>query len=302
MLKIVRTAFLLFSGIILLTGSACAESLRESVVKVFVTSNSIDFTNPWQSQGSNSSSGSGFIISGNRILTNAHVVSDSTFIQVRKENSPGKYAAKVVAIGHDCDLAVLTVDDPDFFKGITPLEFGELPLLQDTVTVIGFPMGGDKLSITKGVVSRIEIIPYSQSAKKLLAVQIDAAINPGNSGGPVLKDGKVVGVAMQIISNSQNIGYMIPTPNINHFLEDLKDGKYDGFPVLGIEYESTENIALRQFYHLPAEAGGVLITKVLPFSSADGNLREGDTLLEIDGTPLGVDGTFTFRKDERLGF
>ena len=162
-------------------------------------------------------------------MTNAHVVADHTFIQVRKESSPEKYVARVESIGHDCDLAVLAVDDPNFFKDITPLEFGDLPQLQDSVVVIGFPLGGDKISITEGVVSRVEIVPYVRSAKKLLAVQIDAAINPGNSGGPVIRQGKIVGIAMQAITSSQNIGYMIPMPVITHFLDDLKDKEYAGF-------------------------------------------------------------------------
>ncbi len=277
-----------------------ADGIRDAVVKVFVTKNSMDYYQPWQSEGSNAMSGSGAIISGNRILTNAHVVSDHTFIQVRKESNPKRYTAKVQAIGYDCDLAILTVDDPAFFEGITPLEFGELPNLRDKVIVIGFPLGGDKLSITEGVVSRIEVVSYSQSAKELLGVQIDAAINPGNSGGPVLKDGKLVGLAMQVIKNSQNIGYMIPTSVIEHFLMDLGDGKYDGFPQLGIEFVNTENKSLRQYYGVDNADGGVLINRVMPFSAVDHVLKEGDVLLAIENIPVGVDGTYSFREGERL--
>ncbi len=277
-----------------------ADGIRDAVVKVFVTKNSMDYYQPWQSEGSNAMSGSGAIISGNRILTNAHVVSDHTFIQVRKETNPKRYTAKVQAIGYDCDLAILSVDDPTFFEGITPLEFGELPNLRDKVIVIGFPLGGDKLSITEGVVSRIEVVSYSQSAKEMLGVQIDAAINPGNSGGPVLKDGKLVGVAMQVIKSSQNIGYMIPTSVIEHFLTDLGDGKYDGFPQLGIEFVNTENKALRKYYGVDHVDGGVLIYRVLPFSAVDHVLREGDVLLQVENISVGVDGTYNFREGERL--
>ena len=274
---------------------------RDAVVKVFVTSNDIDYYRPWQSKGSQSSSGSGCVIAGNKILTNAHVINESTFIQVRKESDPRKYTARVEAIGHDCDLAVLTVDNPKFFDGITPFEIGELPNLQEVVTALGYPTGGDKLSITEGVISRVEIIPYTQSAKKLLAVQIDAAINPGNSGGPVLLNGKLVGVAMQVMTNSQNIGYMIPTPVINHFSSDLiLDKKYDGFPTLGIEFHNTENKTLREFYKIANNDGGVLITKVLPYTSAYNQLKEGDVITSLDGVPVAVDGTFEFRKGERL--
>ena len=297
MFKIYR-AVLIFLFLFLTTKGQA--DVRDSVLKVFVTSNSIDAYRPWQSLGSTSMTGSACILPGNKILTNAHVVSDSTFIQVRKVSDPQKYTALVIAIGYDCDLALLTVDDPEFFKGVTPMELGDLPKIQDNVTVIGYPEGGDKLSVTEGVVSRIEIIPYVQSNRQLLAVQIDAAINPGNSGGPVLQKGKLVGIAMQGMADSQNIGYMIPPPVIRHFFDDLEDGKYDGFPALGIEINNTENNTLREFYSISGQKGGVLISKVMPDSPADKSLKEGDVILDLEGIPIGVDGTYQFREADRL--
>jgi len=277
-----------------------AKDLTNSVIKIFVTSNKIDYYRPWQSLGVEAAAGSGAVIGGNRILTNAHVIAEYTFIQVKKDGDPKKYSASVLAVGYDCDLALLTVDDPEFFKGVMPLEIGELPQMQDAVTVLGYPQGGDKLSITKGVVSRIELISYSQSGRNLLTVQIDAAINPGNSGGPVIKDGKLVGIAMQVFQTGQNIGYMIPPPVISHFFKDLDDGRYDGFPVLGIDFDTAENPALRRFHKIENIEGGIVVTRVLPFSPAHGKMQEGDVVLAVDGIPIGEDGTFAFRGQERL--
>jgi len=260
----------------------------------------MDFYRPWQSRGVSLSTGSGSIISNNRIITNAHVVSNNTFIQVKKYGDSKKYTAKVTAIGHDCDLALLTVADEQFFVDTQPLDFGELPILQDGVTVIGYPQGGDKISITKGVVSRVEVTSYSQSARKLLTIQIDAAINPGNSGGPVIQDDKIVGIAMQTFKSGQNIGYMIPVPIIDHFFDDLQDGTYQGFPLLGIDYANTENASLRRLYGIEDYQGGVLITRMAPFSPAVNNLKEGDIIIAVDKMLIGSDGTFGFRKNERL--
>ncbi|MCA9402644.1 MAG: trypsin-like peptidase domain-containing protein [Candidatus Omnitrophica bacterium] len=290
---------ILFCAVVFAAAPAYCGQPVESVVKIFVTSNRMDFYRPWQSHGISSSSGSGAIISGNRILTNAHVVKDQTFIQVKKHGDPKKYTAQVLAIGNDCDLALLKVEHESFFDGTKALSFGGLPELQDTVTVLGYPRGGEKLSITEGVVSRIEVTTYAQSARQLLALQIDAAINPGNSGGPVLQDGKIVGIAMQALNAGQNIGYMIPVPIIDHFFADLEDGAFDGFPMVGINYMNTENGNMRDFYGIP-ENGGVLVTRILPYSSADGLLLEGDVILAIDGVEIGEDGTFDFRDSERL--
>ncbi len=292
--------FILFFAKVLLVSAAAADFKTDSVVKIFATRNTIDYVNPWQSRGIQEITGSGCIIQGNRILTNAHVVNQNTFIQVRRESSQKKYIAKIETVGNDCDLAILRVEDPEFFKGVSPLEIGELPNLQDKVTVVGFPMGGDKLSITQGVVSRMEGMDYINSNQRLLGVQIDAAINPGNSGGPAINNDKIVGIVMQGISDSQNIGYIIPTPVIDHFLKDFKGSQYAGFPYLGIHFSNTENKALRKYYGVADVAGGVLVASVLPFSSANGFLKEGDIILEVNGVAISDDGTFAFRDNERF--
>jgi len=277
-----------------------ATEMAESVVKIFVTANRMDYLRPWQAKGIFPANGSGSIVEGNKILTNAHVVSDHTFIQVKKKSDPKKYTAKVEAIGYDCDLALLSVDDPAFFEGVKPLLFGGLPKLLDQVTAIGYPQGGGKISITEGVVSRIEINNYAISSRKLLAVQIDAAINPGNSGGPVLQDGKQIGVVMQAFTSGQNIGYMIPMPIIQHFFDDLKDGQYDGFPILGIDFATTENKTMREYYQVEDYEGGIVVTNVLSFSPGYNIVKEGDVILKISGIEIGEDGTFDFRDNERL--
>jgi len=230
--------------------SSTALDVREAIVKVYVVSNSPDYYNPWSMRGPQGGSGSGCIIENNLILTNAHVVSDHTFLQVRKYGETERHQAQVIAVSHLTDLALLRVDDPAFFEGEPALSFGELPEIQQEVLVYGFPMGGDMLSITKGIISRVEHQPYVHSSSVFLASQIDAAINPGNSGGPVLINGKIVGVVMQGISSSQNIGYMVPIPVIRHFFDDLKDGTYDGYPSLGVGLQDMENKGLRKYYQM----------------------------------------------------
>jgi S1-C subfamily serine protease len=232
------------------------------------------------------------------------VVSDHTFIQVRRAGKAKKYTAALEIISHESDLAVLKVRDDSFFTGIQPLSIGELPGIRDEVAVYGFPEGGDKLSITEGVVSRVEHSNYAHSGAYLLTCQIDAPINAGNSGGPVIKDDRIVGVAFQGLSNERfdNIGYMVPVPVINHFLEDILDGKLDGTPDLGISMQQMENPDLRSQYLMSDEQTGVLVNKVYPDSPATDLLRTGDVILSIDGTNVENDGTIEFRKGERTFF
>jgi S1-C subfamily serine protease len=201
----------------------------DAVVKVFCVHTEPNYSLPWQRKRQSSSTSTGFVIEGNRVLTNAHSVEHHTQVKLKKRGSDKKYIAKVLSIGVECDLALLTVEDKEFFENVHPVRFGILPRLQDSVTLVGYPVGGNAISVTSGVVSRIEVTSYSHGAAELLGVQIDAAINSGNSGGPAFnREGKCVGVAFQSLKDSEteNIGYIIPTPVIDHFISDyVKTGK-----------------------------------------------------------------------------
>jgi S1-C subfamily serine protease len=268
------------------------EALRPSVVKIYVTVQREDFQQPWQGGQPGSGSGSGFIIPGKRILSNAHVVSDAKFIEVQREGNPAKYPATVAFISHECDLAVLTVEDPSFFTGTRPLPFGRaLPGLNTEVIALGYPMGGDRLSLTRGVVSRLDFALYTHSTvDSHMVLQVDAAINPGNSGGPVLLGNKVIGVAFQGIAGAQSIGYAIPLPVIQRFLKDIDDGTYDGYTELGVSAQDTVNPALRADLGLDARQTGVTVSYIDPFGSAAGILQPRDVLLSIDGHIIDNEG------------
>jgi len=294
--------FFIFTISIVWPGSAAAATdMRNSMVKIYSVQNEPDYDNPWNMSGPEMISGSGAVIEGNRILTNAHVVSDHTYIVVRLHGQSQKYQAKVIAVSHEADLALLGVDDIEFFEGVKPLKLGRLPEVEQEVVVCGFPEGGDSLSTTKGVISRIENQKYVHSWIELLAGQLDAAINPGNSGGPVMVGNRIVGVVMQARKKSENIGYMVPVPVIKHFLTDLEDGSYDGFPEDGIIFQSLENASLKKMFGLSEEQSGTLVTSVIPGSPAENNIFPGDVLLSIDGHRIADDGTVEFRPKERTG-
>ncbi|XP_031277148.1 protease Do-like 9 [Pistacia vera] len=278
----------------------------DAVVKVFCVHTEPNFSLPWQRKRQYSSSSSGFVITGRRVLTNAHSVEHYTQVKLKKRGSDTKYLATVLAIGTECDIAMLTVNDDEFWEGVSPVEFGELPALQDAVTVVGYPIGGDTISVTSGVVSRIEILSYVHGSTELLGLQIDAAINSGNSGGPAFNDkGNCVGIAFQSLKHEdvENIGYVIPTPVIMHFIHDYeKNGAYTGFPILGVEWQKMENPDLRMAMGMKPEQKGVRIRRIDPTAPEYEVLKPSDIILSFDGVDIANDGTVPFRHGERIGF
>ncbi|KAF7848292.1 hypothetical protein BT93_L2121 [Corymbia citriodora subsp. variegata] len=276
-----------------------------AVVKVYCTHTEPDYSLPWQKQRQYTSTGSAFMIGDGKLLTNAHCVDHYTQVKVKRRGDDTKYVAKVLAKGIDCDIALLSVESEGFWKGAEPLQLGRLPHLQDAVTVVGYPLGGDTISVTKGVVSRIEVTSYAHGSSDLLGIQIDAAINPGNSGGPAFNDqGECIGVAFQVYRSeeAENIGYVIPTTVVSHFLNDYeRNGKYTGFPCLGVLLQKLENPALRECLKVQSNEG-VLVRRVEPTSDANNVLKEGDVITSFDDVHVGCEGTVPFRSSERIAF
>jgi len=274
------------------SGSAEMPDLERSVVRIINYAQRGNWYTPWDSTSVQQGSGSGFAISNQAIMTNAHVVSDSRMLILYFQGDPQPYKARVAAIGHDCDLALIQPVDRTVLNSIPSLSFGGLPALRSTVETYGFPAGGQRISSTKGIVSRIEINQYLHSSMDgHLTVQTDAAINPGNSGGPVIQDGSVVGVAFQTFTKMENISLFIPTEVISHFLEDLEDGVYDGYPDLGVHSVNLQNPAARMKAGMGGSDTGVWVDRVTPGSSAEGMLFEGDVLMNIEGFDIANDGT-----------
>lgn len=278
------------------------DQIAKSVVKIYATAETYSNYTPWNSN-TESRIGTGFVIEGDRILTNAHVVADHTFIELQRDGKPDRYEARLVAVSHEADLAILAVKDESFFDSGAFIPLGDLPKVHQEINVYGFPTGGDSLSVTKGIISRIEYLEYAHSALSFQSIQIDAAINPGNSGGPALADGKAVGVAMQVAANGEeNIGYMIPTSVIKHFLEDMEDQSYDGFPEFSAITEKLINPALRKKHNLSKEQTGVMVTRVCANTSLEKVLETGDIITHIDGQQIENNGTIVFQPGKYIDF
>ena len=154
------------------------------------------------------------------------------------------------------------------------------------------------------------------------------------TGGPALgSDGSVVGLAFQNLANADNIGYVIPTPIIRRFLEDVEDDwktaathmprprtrpgqtsapveetaeekaiHHAGFCSLGIKCQPTDNPAMREYLGMGGDETGVLLTEVLELGPAAGRLQKDDVLMEVDGNKVANDGTVSFRGWERVAF
>jgi len=278
-----------------------SDAISNSVVQVFATVRYPDVRKPWTKQSPQEISGSGMVIEGKRILTNAHVVLYASRLQIQGHGAGDRVSATVESVAPGIDLAVLKLDDETFFDSHPPLgRANELPKIKDPVLVYGYPTGGTSLSITKGIISRIDFAPYNFPVSGL-RIQIDAAINHGNSGGPALVGDKVIGLAFSFLNGAQNIGYIIPTEEIDLFMKGVAEGGYKGKPAEFSSLQTLENPALRKFLKLAPTAHGILVQA--PESPDPAYpLKKWDLITKIGDVPVDDQGMIKLSGDLRVAF
>src|SRR5262249_12495515 len=154
--------------------------------------------------------------------------------------------------------------------------------VQDNVAVYGFPVGGNDLAVTKGVVSRIDFGHYYDRTPGMV-IQVSAAINPGNSGGPARGGNEMIGLGFNRVKDGAKTGHPIPNEEIDLFLKDIQqNGRYRGKPAdaAGTRFQGLENPALRRMLKLGKEVKGVLVCPP-ERPHADYPLKHFDILVRI---------------------
>jgi S1-C subfamily serine protease len=270
-------------------------------VKISASVRQLDPFRPWTNGAAHDVTGSGVVIGGKRILTNAHVVNHASQVFIQPDKSSEKLSGKVEILAPGIDLALIKLDDESFFDAHPALPASsKIPALQQTIFVYGYPEGGSELSITRGIVSRLEFAEYYLLTRGL-RVQVDAAVNPGNSGGPAVADGQLIGIAFSKLQQSDNIGYIIPMEEINQFLADVKDGRYDGKPVLEIDVQKLENDALRARFKLDRKSKGILVRKIrVPDDACP--LKVDDIITKVGDNDVDNAGMVTALGDRLIDF
>jgi len=242
--------------------------------------------------------GTGFIITKEgMIVTNRHVVDDSSADYTVVTDDDKEYPAKVLAVDPNNDIAIIKIEGDNF----TTLELGDSDSIQigQTVVAIGNSLGEFSNTVSRGIISGLKRSLTAgdgrgQAEKLNNIIQTDAAINPGNSGGPLLDiNSQVIGINVAIAQGAQNIGFAIPVNQVKKIADQVKKTGKISTPYLGVRYVLIDK-ALQKENDLPYSYGALVargdkITDlaVLPGSPADkADIVENDIILEINGEKI----------------
>jgi S1-C subfamily serine protease len=296
--RLLLVALFLFGS----ANGAVAAGPEDSIVKLTSILRLPNPVRPWTKQNPMEVGGTGVVIDGKRILTMAHLVTYAEEIYVRPGNGGDRVEAKVAAIAPGIDLAVLTIDrsEADFFDKRPPLpRAAALPQVPSPVEVKGFPINVPTLSTARGIVSRIEYA-YFDTGSMGLRIPVDAAVNPGNSGGPALVDGKMVGLVWGQ-AGAENVGYLVANEEVDDFINDIADGRYDGKPSPDEQWQALENEALRARLGLAKSVRGIMVREPKR-REASYPLQEFDVVTAIGDKPIDNEGMIQAAGSLRLSF
>ena len=257
------------------------ELFDDTVVRIKVHKLEFNWKEPYHKNPSKETIGSGFFIdSKGYILTNYHVVKDSikVFIQLPKYGAD-TFECRVNCVYPKLDIALIKVDVNELKKkniNYKYLLLGDSEKLRkgSDVVAVGYPLGQNKIKITRGVVSGFQDGD----------IQTDSAINPGNSGGPLVYNGKVIGINYAGYNDAQNVGYAIPIEYVKINMELLFNSKFINFPIIGATFNNSNETMLKVKSICD---NGYYISQVFEGSSFDlAGIKKGDIICSFDGLPI----------------
>jgi len=268
-----------------------------SLLKVNVTYQGYNLRIPWQKESAGGRRGLGVVLEGNRILVTGQMVADATYIELELPESGQKIPARVIAVDYEANLALLAPNSPTreeaFFSGLRPMQVDTSTRIGDTLVVWQTGRVGE-LIVTPVYVSKVMNQGYVVENASFIVYEAQGIIrSEANSFTlPVAKGGKLAGLLLRYDSKNQ-LATLLPAPIIEHFLKDVSDGKYDGFPSLGIEFQITLDEQFRDYLGMTADQSGVYISSVTEGASADkAGIKKGDILVAINGNSIDARGDY----------
>jgi len=268
------------------------EDSRGSLVRVRASIQPYDQFRPWQKKSPFGLNGTGVVLPGGKVLATAALVANRTEVGLEKPGSAEKCAAEVEAIDYEANLALLQPTDKNFLKGFSGVILGPALRAGDKTEVWQLERNGEMLRNQAEILSAgVGRYPSDEAGFLLYGVRVSLPKRDDSYTLPLMKDGQLAGMMMGYDRDSQE-GTAIPIPMIEHFLKDAADGKYEGFPTLGVSWSTLRDPNLREEVMAP-KSGGLLLTRVNPRGTAGrAGLKEGDVLLSVDGFKLDEDGNY----------
>jgi S1-C subfamily serine protease len=268
-----------------------APKLRAALVRIDVSAQAWDLTAPWDKKPVQARTGQGVVVEPATVLTLARLVADARLVEVSVANSARRYPARVKHVDERLGLALVEITDEELRGAVAPLEVGEPVKLDDEFDL--YQLGEDNFlqRFTARVVSAAADGPRLQ-------LRLNTTLTGSGDGQAAVKDGRLAGIVSA--TGKAQEGTLVSVETLRRYLDDFKDGVYQGPPGPGLWVRPLLRDDLRAYHGLAPDQHGLAIARVMPGRTGDGALKENDVLLAVDGYALDDEGKFTHEVHGRL--
>jgi PDZ domain-containing protein len=274
------------------------DRLAAGIVTVRVTGQEWNWKTPWAKQGPWTRSMTGLVVPGPKILVASAGLGNHLLIEVQKDGRDARTPARLALVDHEGPLGLIEVDDPAFWKGLSPLLLAPRPPGSGAASVHRWSRSG-LLDSATGTVRQVRAGRHGFSRVSLLTLDVTATMEGGGDSEVVAAGEQVIGLATGKAGDQLAV---LASSVLRQFLDDAGSGSYRGFARAGIGWQDLTNPDLRAALGLASDEGGIRLTRVLPRGSGADVLKPGDVILEIAGHPLDPTGQFDHPVYGRLAF
>ncbi|MDH5655681.1 MAG: hypothetical protein OEZ34_07225 [Spirochaetia bacterium] len=270
-------------------GTLSDRELKQGIVLVRISSIHYNDLLPWRSQAGNSYTVTGLVLKGNRILVLSSDIQNASLVEVWKYSSYRKNIAKIIKRDNEANLALLEVENPDFFNDLRPIEFGRDPHVGRIVNAMSidgnFRAHNEDVKIT-------DVNAVSDLGTTTLPYLFFRTSEPFNGGGVLLCGDRLCGF-IGFTNNDKRAQAILPS-----VVQAFRSESSSPFVSQGFDLENMEDPVLKEYYGMPAKLSGALVTRVIPGTSVFGVLEKNDIILSIAGRNLDDRG---FYNDPKFG-
>lgn len=297
-----RRALGLGAGIAALALLACPggekPDLASQVVTLSVTAQVWDSDRPWAKASPQYREAFAVVVEGDLLLTLAQMIADATLIQVERQGDARRWNARVVHRDPEINLALLTVDEPEFFQGLAPVRFAKALPTEGSVRSVRW--SNRQLEISTSRVAHVEVAAsrYGNVEHAFLRVLTD--VTGGGWSEPVFRDGELIGLTSS--QQEDRSAAITPVELMRAYLEGVRSGSYPGFASLAVAWQIGRDAALASFLGLEGPPRGVVIRRARTGGSSCGVLEPRDVLLELDGHAIDAVGHYEHPRYGRIAF
>lgn len=272
--------------------------LGSQVVMLSVTDQGWDQDRPWAKYNPEYREAFAVVVEGNLLLTLAQMTADATLIQVERGDDARRWNARVVHSDPEINLALLTVDEPEFFQGLEPARFASALPTEGSVQSVRW--SNRQLEISTSRVAHVEVAPSRYGNVEHAFLQVQTDITAGGWSEPVFRDGELIGLTSS--QEEDQSAAITPVEVLREYVESARSGDYRGFASLGLVWQQNRDEALAAFLGLEGPPRGVVVRRARTGGSSCGVLQPRDILLELDGHPIDAVGHYEHPRYGRIEF